>query len=87
MCWWLTSYQKDLIKDISVTEYAQKATSAAKQLRAKALTTLRTDDARARYHLRLGQYNTVLRKYADTPTAKSLALVCDNRNLYRKSKQ
>ena len=87
MCWWLTSYQKDLIKDISVTEYAQKATSAVKQLRAKALTTLRTDDARARYHLRLGRYNTVLRKYADTPTAKNLALVCDNRDLYRKSKQ
>ena len=87
MCWWLTSYDKGWIgpdlTDIDQTEYAAKARTVVLLLRRKAQQILQTDEARARYHLRLGQYSTVRRRYAATATARHLALVCDNQGLYR----
>ena len=87
MCWWLTSYQKGRtgpdLTDIEETEYARKAHAVSSQLRTKALRTLRTDEARARYHLRLGHYSTVRKHYADTKTARWMALVCDAAWQYR----
>ena len=81
LCWWLTSYQKGRagadLTDIEDTEYAHKAHAVSKLLRTKALHTLRTDEARACYHLRLGHYSTVRKRYADTRTAHRLALACD----------
>lgn len=87
MCWWITSYQKgwtgpDLV-DIAETEYAVRATAVVRQLREKTLRTLQSDDARARYHLRLGHYVTVRKRYAYTPTGQRLALACDGRRQYR----
>ena len=87
MCWWLTSYDKGWnganLTDIEETEYARKANAIVRQLREKALLTLRTDDARARYHLRLGHYSIVRKNYANTETRKHLALVCDERKMYK----
>ena len=87
MCWWLTSYGKGWngsnLTDIEETEYAKKADTAVKTLRKKALNTLRSKDAHARYYLRLGKYGTVRKRYADTPTGMELALVCDEGKLYR----
>ena len=87
MCWWLTSYDKGWngvdLTDIEETQYAHKANAVVKQLRKKALRMLRTNEARARYHLRLGQYTTVRKRYADTETGKHLALVCDERKQYQ----
>ena len=87
MCWWLTSYGKGWhganLTDIEETPYAYKANVAVNQLRDKALRTLHSDDARARYHLRLGQYSIVRKQYAYTKTGKQLALVCDEMKLYR----
>lgn len=89
MCWWLTSYDKGWnganLTDIDETRYAFKANAVVKQLREKALRTLRTDEARARYHLRLGQYFIVRKCYADTETGKYIALVCDEKKLYHKA--
>lgn len=87
MCWWLTSYQRgwtgpDLI-DIDKTGYARSAHAVSSLLRTKALRTLRSDEARARYHLRLGHYSTVRKCYTDTHTAHALALACDNARHYR----
>lgn len=90
MCWWLTSYDKGWnganLTDIDETQYAFKANAVVKQLREKALRTLRSDEARARYHLRLGQYSIVRKRYADTETGKHLVLVCDERKLYHVAK-
>lgn len=89
MCWWLTSYDKGWnganLTDIDETQYAFKANAVVKQLREKALRTLRSDEARARYHLRLGQYFIVRKCYADTETGKYIALVCDEKKLYHKA--
>lgn len=89
MCWWLTSYDKGWnganLTDIEETPYAYKANAVVKQLREKALRTLCSDEARARYHLRLGQYSIVKKRYANTETGQHLALVCDERNLYQAS--
>ena len=86
MCWWLTSYDKGWtgpdLTDIDETEYAEKARTVVLLLRRKALQTVCSDEARAWYHLRLGQYSTVRRRYADTETGRHLALVCDNKGLY-----
>lgn len=87
MCWWLTSYQRgwtgpDLI-DIEDTVYGRNARTIAKKLRKEALDTLYTDNARAKYHLRLGHYSITKRLYAHTPTGKLLALACDERWHYR----
>lgn len=90
MCWWLTSYDKGWnganLTDIDETQYAFKANAVVKQLREKALRTLRTDEARARYHLRLGQYSIVRKRYANTESGKHLVLVCDERKLYHVAK-
>ena len=87
MCWWLTSYQKGWtgpdLTDIEETKYAEKATAVVEQLRKKALKSLRSEDAFARYYLRLGQYGTVRKRYANTSTGQHLALVCDNWGQYR----
>lgn len=90
MCWWLTSYGKGWnganLNDIEETQYAYKADAVVKQLREKALRTLRTDEARARYHLRLGHYNTVKKKYSHTSTGQQVALACDSWSLYHNHK-
>ena len=87
MCWWLTSYQKGwtgpALTDIEETKYAEKATAVVEQLRKKALKTLRSEDAFARYYLRLGQYGTVRKRYANTSTGQHLALVCDSWGMYQ----
>lgn len=89
MCWWLTSYQKGwtwsgpFLTDIDQTEYAHKAQAVVKQLRRKALNMLRTDETRAKYHLRLGQYSIVKRKYLRTNTGQQIALACDAGWQYR----
>ena len=82
-------YGRSQVAQLTITysPYAVKARAAVKQLRDKALRTLRTDDARARYHLRLGHYTTVRQRYADTPTARHLALVCDNADQHKKKAQ
>lgn len=92
MCWWLTSYQKGwtwsgpFLTDIDQTEYAHKAQVVIEQLRRKALNMLRTDETRAKYHLRIGQYSIVKRKYLRTNTGQQIALVCDHRWQYHVSK-
>ena len=87
MCWWLTSYQKGWtgpdLTDIEETKYAKKAQAVVAQLRKSALQTLHSEDAFARYYLRLGEYGTVKRRYANTSTGQQLALVCDNWGQYR----
>lgn len=88
MCWWITSYQKGMtwsgpnLKDIGTTTYAHEANAIVKQLRKKALRMLSSDDAKARYHIRLGHYQLVQKQYASTPTGKQVALVCDERKNY-----
>ena len=87
MCWWLTSYQKGWtgpdLTDIEETKYAKKAQAVVAQLRKSALQTLHSEDAFARYYLRLGEYGTVRRRYANTSTGLQMALVCDNWGQYR----
>ena len=89
LCWWLTSYQKGRagadLTDIEDTEYARKAHATSRLLRTKALRTLRTNEARARYHLRLGHYSIVRKRYANTSTAHNLALACDAARMYTPS--
>ena len=101
MCWWLTSYGKSVYAESGVwakkylspecrvsiegSPYKHRADAAVRLLRGKALRTLRTDDARARYYARLGQLATVMKRYADTPTAQHYALVCDTWQQYRKA--
>lgn len=90
LCWWLTSYCKGHthscanLTDIDDTPYALQADTRVQQLRKTALNTLQSNDARARYHLRLGHYSMVRKRYASTPTAKCLALVCDHAIQYRR---
>ena len=83
MCWWLTSYQKSCSYDVKETRNGLDAQIVVKLLRRKALLMLKSPDAKARYHLRLGHYDIVGKKYADTPTGKHLALVCDEVWQYR----
>lgn len=87
MCWWLTSYQRGwtgpALTDIEDTHYGKNARMVVKKLRKRALKTLRTDDARAQYYLRLGYYNKVKKQYSHTVTATLLALACDERWHYR----
>ena len=87
MCWWLTSYQKGwtgpALIDIAKTDYGKNAHVIADRLRKRALESLRTDDARARYHLRLGHYSKVKSQYAHTYTGTQLALACDERSHYK----
>ena len=87
MCWWITSYDKGWnganLTDIDETPYAYKANAVVQQLREKALGILTSDEARARYHLRLGHYSIVRKHYANTATGNYLALVCDEGKQYR----
>lgn len=86
MCWWLTSYGKGWtgpdLTDIDTTALGKRAKNAAMIIRKKALHLLCSEDARARYHLRLGQYSVVRKHYSDTPTGQLMALLCDQRSLY-----
>ena len=87
MCWWLTSYQKGwtgpALIDIAKTDYGKNAQVIADRFRKRALESLRTDDARAKYHLRLGHYSKVKSQYAHTYTGTQLALACDERSHYK----
>ena len=98
MCWYLTSYGWSVDADSAVwaekdrsteerlsivgSPYRHRADAVVDQLRSRALRTLRSDDARARYHVRLGQWGTLWKRYANTPTGQHYALVCDKRELY-----
>ena len=91
MCWWLTSYQKGYagaqMVDIGETLYAKEARSSVRQLRQQSLGMLRSNEAQARYYLRLGQYDTVRRNYANTATGMTMALQCDGWSLYYTSNE
>ena len=86
-CWWITSYQKGWnganLKDIEYTEIGKAAMDEAKRLREEAFTMLKTEEARARYHARVGHYSLVKQDYANTPTGQFYALVCDGSRMYR----
>ena len=85
MCWYLTRYQDGYTANGTMDEYEhtqhyKRGMDNATLLRKQALKMLRTNDARARYYLRLGRYATVRGRYASTPTAQALALRCDTRS-------
>ncbi|MBR1850460.1 MAG: hypothetical protein IJ789_03705 [Bacteroidales bacterium] len=98
MCWWLTSYGKSRYAESGVwakkdrspecrvsiegSPYKHRADAAVHLLRRKAFRTLRSDEARARYNLRLGRYDTLWKRYTNTQTVQQLALVCDKQELY-----
>lgn len=87
MCWWVTSYQKGWngadLKDIEDTKNGKAALSEAKRLREKAFSMLQTDEARAKYHARIGHYTLVKRDYAHTQTGRFYTLICDGSWMYR----
>lgn len=90
-CWWLTSYQKgwyfaNLI-DITETPYARQAELASNHLRIKAIHTLKTDEARARYYARIGHYRKLRLRYPNSETARQYALVCDGGWMYSKNRK
>ena len=66
--------------------YKMKYSSRAKHLQQKALTIVSSDEAKAKAYARLGMLTKVRKEYANTSTAQHLALVCDERKLYRVSK-
>ena len=80
-CWWLTSYQKGwtgpALKDIETTDYARCARTVVKQLRRKALATVRSDEAKASAYARMGALTKVMHTWPNTPTGQHYALVCD----------
>jgi hypothetical protein len=90
-CWWLTSYQKgwNLAKLIDITEtpYARQAELASNHLRIKAIHTLKTDEARARYYARIGHYRKLRLRYPNSETARQYALVCDGGWMYSKNRK
>ena len=55
----------------------------ADSLQSRAFRTLQSDEARAKYELRLCNFATVRKRYANTETGKHLALVCDEKELYK----
>ena len=63
--------------------YAPTAFIDADSLQSRAFRTLQSDEARAKYELRLCNFATVRKRYANTETGKHLALVCDERGLYQ----
>ena len=82
---WDFSFVCSPIDRLTITNspYAASARNDVPSLKSRALSLLRSDDARARYFARLGQLATVMARYASTPTAQHYALVCDQWSNYR----
>ena len=63
--------------------YAPTAFADADSLQKRAFRTLQSDEARAKYELRLRNFATIKKRYANTETGRHIALVCDERGLYQ----
>ena len=63
--------------------YAPTAFIDADSLQSRAFRILQSNEARAKYELRLYNIATIKKRYANTETGKHIALVCDERGLYQ----